>query len=143
MYHDIIDKKLFNTLIGMNYLKELQQFLYLSPDVPNEKIRPIPINNETKEMMEGRRELTEHKSEIRKLTKERNHYKDNFVISVIVNVVLVVVIAAMIYITLHSSNANVINYEVNLQDKYASWQEELQSQEESLNARERALNQQK
>ena len=58
----------------------------------------------------------------------------------IVNVVLVVVIAAMIYITLHSSNANVINYEVNLQDKYASWQEELQSQEESLNARERALN---
>lgn len=61
----------------------------------------------------------------------------------IVNVVLVVVIAAMIYITLHSSNANVINYEVNLQDKYASWQEELQSQEESLNARERALNQQK
>jgi len=56
---------------------------------------------------------------------------------------LVVVIAAMIYITLHSSNANVINYEVNLQDKYASWQEELQSQEESLNARERALNQQK
>jgi hypothetical protein len=143
LYHDIIDKKLFNTLIGMNYLKELQQFLYLSPDVPNEKIRPIPINNETKEMMEGRRELTEHKSEIRKLTKERNHYKDNFVISVIVNVVLVVVIAAMIYITLHSSNANVINYEVNLQDKYASWQEELQSQEESLNARERALNQQK
>ena len=134
LYHDIIDKKLFNTLIGMNYLKELQQFLYLSPDVPNEKIRPIPINNETKEMMEGRRELTEHKSEIRKLTKERNHYKDNFVISVIVNVVLVVVIAAMIYITLHSSNANVINYEVNLQDKYASWQEELQSQEESLNA---------
>ena len=98
---------------------------------------------ETKEMMEGRRELTEHKSEIRKLTKERNHYKDNFVISVIVNVVLVVVIAAMIYITMHSSNANVINYEVNLQDKYASWQEELQSQEESLNARERALNQQK
>ena len=143
LYHDIIDKKLFNTLIGMNYLKELQQFLYLSPDVPNEKIRPIPINNETKEMMEGRRELTEHKSEIRKLTKERNHYKDNFVISVIVNVVLVVVIVAMIYITLHSSNANVINYEVNLQDKYASWQEELQSQEESLNARERALNQQK
>ena len=59
----------------------------------------------------------------------------------IVNVVLAVVIVAMIYITLHSSNANVINYEVNLQDKYASWQEELQSQEESLNARERALNQ--
>ena len=50
LYHDIIDKKLFNTLIGMNYLKELQQFLYLSPDVPNEKIRPIPINNETKEI---------------------------------------------------------------------------------------------
>ena len=62
---------------------------------------------------------------------------------VLITIVALVVIAAMIYITLHSSNANVINYEVNLQDKYASWQEELQSQEESLNARERALNQQK
>ena len=33
LYNAIIDKKLFNTLVGMNYLKELQQFLYLSPDV--------------------------------------------------------------------------------------------------------------
>lgn len=26
LYHDIIDKKLFNTLIGMNYLKECSSF---------------------------------------------------------------------------------------------------------------------
>ena len=29
LYHDIIDKKLFNTLIGMNYLKELHDSFYI------------------------------------------------------------------------------------------------------------------
>lgn len=140
LYNAIIDKKLFNTLVGMNYLKDLQQFLYLSPEVPNDKIKPIPINQETREMMEGKRELSEHKSEIRRITKERNQYKDWFIKSMILNVALLVVIAAIVYITLNSSNPNVVNYEVNLQDKYASWQEQLESQEASLKARERELN---
>lgn len=140
LYNAIIDKKLFNTLVGMNYLKELQQFLYLSNEVPNEKIRPIPINQETREMIEGRREISEHKSEIKKLTKDRDRYKDYFIKAMIANVILVIVIAAIVYITLNSSNPNIVNYEVNLQNKYSSWQEQLESQEESLRAREKELN---
>lgn len=143
LYNAIIDKQLFNTLVGMNYLKELQQFLYLSKEVPNEKIRPIPINQETKEMIEGKRELSEHKSEIKRITKERNRYKDWFMKSFIVNVVLIIVIAAIVYITIHSDNPNITNYEVNLQNKYSSWQEQLESQEESLKAREQEFNQTK
>ena len=74
LYHDIIDKKLFNTLIGMNYLKELQQFLYLSPDVPNEKIRPIPINNETKEMISFLCQLTDFAFMFRKFSAALHHF---------------------------------------------------------------------
>jgi hypothetical protein len=124
----------------MDYLKELQQFLYLSDEVPNDKIRPIPINHETKELMEGRRELIENKGEIRRLTDDRKRYKDWFIKSMIVNVVLIIVIIAVIAITANSSNPNVLNYEINLQDKYASWQEQLESQEASLKAREQQLN---
>jgi hypothetical protein len=140
LYNSIIDKELFRTPVGMNYLKELQQFLYMADDVPNDKIRPIPINHETKELMDGRREIIENKGVIRRLTDDRNRYKDWFIKSIIVNIVLIIVIAAVIAITANSKNPNVLNYEVNLQDKYSSWQEQLESQEASLKAREQQLN---
>ena len=38
LYNKIIDRQLFYTSIGLNYLKNLQQFLYNSPDIPDDKI---------------------------------------------------------------------------------------------------------
>ena len=38
-----------------------------------------------------------------------------------------------------SSNANIINYEVAIQNKYASWQSQLKEQEESIKAKEKEL----
>lgn len=136
LYNSIIDKKLFSTMVGLNYLKELQQFLYICKEIPNNRIRPIPINNDVQSVLEGKREIIENQSEIRILKRERNMYKSRFTTSVIINLALVVVIIAMIIITLTSKNPNIINYETNLQDKYSAWQEQLQSQEASLKARE-------
>ncbi len=139
LYNKLLDKELFKTLIGMNYLKELQQFLYMSEEIPNDIIRPIPINYELKEVLDGKREITNNKSLIRKLERARDRYKDMYIKSLIINVVLVVVIIIMIVISLTSSNPNIINYERKLQDKYAVWQEQLEQQEESLKAREAEL----
>ena len=136
LYNSIIDKKLFSTMVGLNYLKELQQFLYISKEIPNNRIRPIPINNDVQSVLEGKREIIENQSEIRILKRERNMYKSRFTTSVIINLALVVVIIAMIIITLTSKNPNIINYETKLQDKYSAWQEQLQSEEASLKARE-------
>lgn len=136
LYNSIIDKKLFSTMVGLNYLKELQQFLYICKEIPNNRIRPIPINNDVQSVLEGKREIIENQSEIRILKRERNMYKSRFTTSVIINLALVVVIIAMIIITLTSKNPNVINYETKLQDKYSAWQEQLQSEEASLKARE-------
>lgn len=139
LYNKLLDKELFKTLIGMNYLKELQQFLYMSEEIPNDRIRPIPINYELKEVLDGKREISNNKSLIRKLERARDRYKDMYIKSLIINVVLVVVIIIMIVISLTSSNPNIINYERKLQDKYAVWQEQLEQQEESLKAREAEL----
>lgn len=141
LYNKIIERKLFSTQIGMNYLKQLQTFLYKSSEIPNEKIQPIPINVETQEEINIRRERTEFKSELRDLSIKVARYKNNFVRVMIVNVILVVIIIAMFVILNTSSNPNIINYEVNIQNKYAQWQQELQSQEESVKAREKELNQ--
>ena len=37
LYNKIIERKLFSTQIGMNYLKQLQTFLYKSSEIPNDK----------------------------------------------------------------------------------------------------------
>lgn len=139
LYNKLIDKGLFKTLIGLNYLRELQHFLYLSSAVPNEKIRPIPIDFELQEIIDGRRQLAKDKSSMRALERESRRYHDYFVRSLIVNIVLVLAVIAFILITKFSVNPNIMNYETNLQNKYAGWQEQLESQEASLKAREQEL----
>lgn len=143
LYNKIIERKLFSTHVGMNYLKNLQTFLYKSDEIPNDKIQPIPINAETQGEINIRRERSEFKSELRDMSVKVAKYKNNFTRVMIINVVLIIIIIAMFVILNTSSNPNVINYEVNIQNKYSQWQEQLQSQEESLNARENALNNRK
>jgi uncharacterized integral membrane protein len=143
LYNKIIERKLFSTQIGMNYLKSLQTFLYKSSEIPNDKIQPIPINTDTQDEINIRRERSEFKSELRDLSIKVARYKNNFTRVMIINVILVIIIVAMFIILNTSSNPNIINYEVNLQNKYAQWQEQLQSQEQSLNARENELNNRK
>ena len=143
LYNKIIERKLFSTQIGMNYLKSLQTFLYKSSEIPNDKIQPIPINIDTQDEINIRRERSEFKSELRDLSIKVARYKNNFTRVMIINVILVIIIVAMFIILNTSSNPNIINYEVNLQNKYAQWQEQLQSQEQSLNARENELNNRK
>lgn len=143
LYNKIIERKLFSTQIGMNYLKSLQTFIYKSSEIPNDKIQPIPINTDTQDEINIRRERSEFKSELRDLSIKVARYKNNFTRVMIINVILVIIIVAMFIILNTSSNPNIINYEVNLQNKYAQWQEQLQSQEQSLNARENELNNRK
>ena len=143
LYNKIIERKLLSTHVGMNYLKNLQTFLYKSDEIPNDKIQPIPINAETQGEINIRRERSEFKSELRDMSVKVAKYKNNFTRVMIINVVLIIIIIAMFVILNTSSNPNIINYEVNIQNKYSQWQEQLQSQEESLNARENALNNRK
>lgn len=143
LYNKIIERKLFSTHVGMNYLKNLQTFLYKSDEIPNDKIQPIPINAETQGEINIRRERSEFKSELRDMSVKVAKYKNNFTRVMIINVVLIIIIIAMFVILNTSSNPNIINYEVNIQNKYSQWQDQLQSQEESLNARENALNNRK
>ena len=143
LYNKIIERKLFSTHVGMNYLKNLQTFLYKSDEIPNDKIQPIPINAETQGEINIRRERSEFKSELRDMSVKVAKYKNNFTRVMIINVVLIIIIIAIFVILNTSSNPNIINYEVNIQNKYSQWQEQLQSQEESLNARENALNNRK
>ncbi len=129
LYNTMLDKELFKTPVGLDYLKDLQQYLYNNKDIPNDKIRPIPINSELQSMLADKREMTKTRSRLVGLTKERNKYKDRFIRMVIINIALVIAIIAMAVIMATSQTPTIINYENKIQDKYAGWEEELQSRE--------------
>lgn len=129
LYNTMLDKELFKTPVGLDYLKDLQQYLYNNKDIPNDKIRPIPINSELQSMLTDKREMTKTRSRLVGLTRERNKYKDRFIRMVIINIALVIVVIAMAVIMATSQTPTIINYENKIQDKYAGWEEELQSRE--------------
>ena len=60
-------------------------------------------------------------------------------LSVIMNIVMIVAIIAMFVITLNSDQPNILNYERNLQNKYASWEQELTRREQTVREKEREL----
>ena len=103
----------------------------------------IPINADTQEALDKRKEQIEFKSELRNLSIQVAKYRNNFIRAMVLNIILVIVIIAMFVILKTSSNPNILNYEVTIQNRYAQWQQELQSEEESLKAREQELNNKK
>ena len=140
LYNKIIDRQLFTTSLGINYLKNLQQFLYKSKEVPNDRIRPIPIKSDTQAEIDRRREKVMHRSEMHELTILVAKYRNRYAKSLIVNGFLIAVLIAMFVILRTGTNTNIINYEISIQDKYASWQQELESKEAELKQKESDLN---
>ena len=65
--------------------------------------------------------------------------KAGLCLSVIMNIVMLVAIIAMFVITLNSDQPNILNYERNLQNKYASWEQELTRREQTVREKEREL----
>jgi hypothetical protein len=140
LYNKIIDRQLFTTSIGINYLKNLQQFLYKSPNIPNDRIRPIPIKSDTQAEIDRRRERSMHRSEMHELTILVAKYRNKYIKSLIVIGFMVAALIAMFVILQTGTNTNIVNYEISIQDKYAGWSQELESKEEYLKQKESDLN---
>lgn len=60
-------------------------------------------------------------------------------ISTILNVVLALAVVGMFAITLKSDNPNILNYEKQIINKYASWDQELTEREQAVREKERQL----
>ena len=59
--------------------------------------------------------------------------------SVILNIILVLLVIALFIITYTGKNANILNYEKVLTNRYAGWEQELTEREAAIREKERAL----
>lgn len=178
LYNKFVQKDVFRTQVGYEFLKSLQERLMRSENIDRLQIARLPIrdfgaedkrgdlyekqekdekavekktvktalsktvsNKKTDKSEPQKKPLIfmENEHSVRKKS-EPEQIKSKYVFSLFLNILLVIVIIIMAYITLNSNHVNIINYETKLQDKYASWAQELQKKEDALNRLRKELN---
>lgn len=136
VYDRILDEKVFETPVGWEYLKNMQETLRAA-GIPEDMIRPIPMyvtfSHETGED----RENTVVRQRIK--PSRKNKTEDKLRISIMANIILVVLVLAMFIITLKSDNPNILNYKKAIINQYASWEQEISEREKAVKEKEREL----
>lgn len=149
LYNKLVQRKVLKTAVGEKYLYELKHKLLEAEEIENNRICDFNaedvkwLEEQAREKrIEIRKQKEEKKKQDQREKKENNYYKHKYYNSLVINILLVGVILAIMYITLNSSNVNILNYENALIDKYSSWETSLQQREQEVSARERELQKQ-
>lgn len=131
IYRRMVEQKMFQTEVGYAYLRELQDYLYTMPQIPNDEVPPIPVRATVK-VSDVSRTTEALRMEIKK-SRRAFHW------SVVLNCVAAAVIVIMFAIAMSSSSPTVLNYENELQNKYAAWEQQLREREAAVSQKERLL----
>lgn len=135
LYQKLMKEKLFETPVGIGFLKELRDFLMAVPSMKSLELEPISTEafyRET-EVRDIRREKI---AEQNKTENKAGLVKKRFRISLFMNLFLLIVVIGMLVITMTSDRPNIVNYENKLVDKYAQWQQELKEREQTVRQKE-------
>ena len=140
VYDKLITSGIFVTPVGYEYLRTLQSYLYKCKDIPDDAVKEIPVPISYTRALNLRSEEREEKMnrqrEARTLRKTfRNEYK----ISLIVNIILIIMVIAMFIITLKAENPNMINYRTAILNQYSEWEQELNEREAEIKQKELEL----
>lgn len=138
IYNKMVQQNLFETAVGFTYMKELQEYLQTIPFVNKEDILPIPVQHTILEE-QLRRKRTESRQ--KQQEKPQEHivnvdYRKRFRLMRAVVVVLAICVVAMFAISATSSNPTILNYEQEIINRYAQWEEELNEREMQILERE-------
>ena len=135
VYEKSIENKIFKTPIGWEYLVGLRRKL-LESGYKEEDLIPIPLNVS----MTRHSALDTLNVKQRILPPEQKKTADfKIIFSLILNVVLIILVGVMFYITLTGETDNIINYRKNITNRYASWEQELTDREKAVREAEKKL----
>ncbi len=135
IYEKLVAGTVLSTPVGYDLLRELSSFL-LENGIEKGRISPLPeysgyaLNADRVRKDPAPRIVP---------AKPKTEYKGRFIISLIINIVLVLGIAAMLIIAISSDNPTILNYENALQDKYSAWEQDLSEREKAVREKEKEL----
>lgn len=139
IYNKLVRERLFETALGVSYLKELQEYLCMSPAIAKEDILPIQVRHSALEkQMRKRLEASGKKQRVRERYVNVD-YKNRYRITVGIAFALFFCVAAMFAISATAGHPTILNYEEKLLNRYAGWDEELQERENAIREKEAQL----
>ncbi len=136
IYEKMLSNRIFITPPGNYFLKEVRDRL-LAIGIAEDRIPPVPLF----QMYSISGTMEEEEKPRRRIVPEvkKDIYRNRFIVSACVNVILVLAIIAMFVIAVKSANPNVLNYERAVQDKYAAWEQDLTEREKEVRSQEKKL----
>ena len=156
VYRKLTQEEVFETPVGIAFLKELRDYLLAQPEI-QEELAPV----QTQKMgavLAGRQagememaslyddKLRQAKERVRSMEQKKkqaeqnlNKKKNTLRFSLFFNLFLILVVVGMVSITLVDDNPNILNYEEKILDKYSAWETELDEREQDLKKREQSL----
>lgn len=149
LYQQAISQDLFKTVIGIDFLKKLQNYLLSIDDIDKSKVVEIPssiastgtLKDEPTEYDNAllRKENSAYKAREKKLRFTIDRYKNRFQVTLTITFILAVMVGVMFFITLSSKLPTIVNYRTKVINEYSSWEEELNSKEKALEEREQEI----
>lgn len=144
IYKKALDNRIFKTLVGYEYLRKLQKYLTDNPFV-REPVKPIPVPGvfNVQDFTSAKRAIRNANAEVEKVKRMQRESEAFFSrkMSIYVNILLLILVIVMFVLTLTSNRPNILNYENNLQNKYAAWEQELKEREAAVLEREKQQDQ--
>lgn len=138
LYDRILDRDMMETVVGIEFLKEIRDTLLNSGMFKENQVRPVPMLPEVKKL----KRRTEIQKRSREMTQLERCNRQNTVLKTVCFFLIALVIG-MFAITLNGTKSPwTLNYEEQILNKYSSWAEELKEQENFLRNYVRELEEQ-
>lgn len=163
MYHKLLAEQVFETPVGLLYLRELQDYLAKAPELGGEDIEAIPLFGNSgigqpggqaktpqaaarqQETLEWYAEKLEESRQQERLAEYRRRRAEerakesrkHLRFSLLFALFMILVTAGVGAITMTDNNPNIINYENKIIEKYQDWEADLESREEIMKEKER------
>lgn len=141
LYRKLMDEKLFETPVGIGFLKELRDYLSAVPSMREVDLETIPVEIRTEEPEERKPKREKVPTpDSSKAEQKLLQAKKRLGFSLLANLFLVLVVAGMLVVATTGNHPNILSYENKIIDKYAQWQQELEEREQLVKEKEQELN---
>lgn len=138
VYKKAIDNRVFRTPVGYGFLKKLQDSLSGDSAV-TEEIPDIPVYGVYSFRESASPAVERVKASQKKVREKPTGEYIGRKISLYMNIVLILLVGVMFWISMTGSNPTVLNYERAVQDKYSQWEQDLSRRENAIREKEREL----
>lgn len=142
LYRQMINEQMFETPVGITFLKELQVYLLSLPNIDQSMVMDIPVSlplHKEQKVKEVEKKEARESGETKQSGKELSYKKRYEILRVVALILLLSIIGMFVITAVSSNNVTILNYENALINKYEEWELELQDREAKLNEREASM----